>query len=121
MVVWGTGTPRREFLYVDDMASGCLHVMNLPEKTIKSSLLNFPKPCFVNLGSGEDLTIREHASIISRIVGFEGTIVFDAKNPDGTPRKLLDTSRLVNLGWQPQIALEEGLKKTYKWFLQFSC
>ena len=120
VVVWGTGTPRRELLYVDDMAAGCVFLMELNDEQIAPELLNYPKPCFVNIGTGEDVTIRELAETVGRVVGYTGKIVFDANKPDGTPRKLEDVSRIHNLGWKHSIDLEEGLKSTYKWFLENS-
>jgi GDP-L-fucose synthase len=113
-VVWGTGTPRREFLYVDDMAAGCVFVMNLADATVKCELLNFPQPCFVNLGSGEDISIADLAALVARVTGFTGRLVFDSSKPDGTPRKLLDVTRLRALGWRPAVSLETGIKKAYE-------
>ena len=118
VVVWGSGTPRRELLYVDDMAAGCLHLMQLPDHQIKSELLSYPKPCFVNLGTGEDVTIRELAETVQRVVGYTGRLVFDTSKPDGTPRKLQDVSRMHSLGWRHTIGLEEGIRRTYDWFLE---
>lgn len=106
VTVWGTGTPRREFLHADDLASAVVRLM----QTYDSGEL-------INIGSGSDVTIRELAELVARIVGFEGQIAFDASKPDGTPRKLLDVSRLAALGWQPRISLEEGIRSTYQWFL----
>jgi len=117
VVVWGSGTPMREFLYVDDMADGCCHLLNLPEAQLKAELLSYHKPCFVNLGTGVDVTIRELAETISEVVGFQGRLVFDASKPDGTPRKLQDVSRMTALGWQAQVTLREGIERTYQWFL----
>lgn len=118
VVVWGSGTPRRELLYVDDMANGCLHLMQLPDAQIESELLSYPKPCFVNLGTGEDVTIRELAETVQRVVGYEGALVFDTSKPDGTPRKLQDVSRMHNFGWRHTVELEEGIRRTYQWFLE---
>lgn len=106
VVVWGTGTPRREFLYVDDMADACLHLM----KTYSDAEL-------VNIGTGEDMTIAEFARLVAATVGYSGEISFDASRPDGTPRKLLDISRLSNLGWRAKTSLEEGVKLTYRAYL----
>lgn len=105
--IWGTGTPRREFLHVDDLAEACLMLMDKYEDA---------EP--INVGCGEDVTIREVAELISRIVGFRGTLRFDASKPDGTPRKLLDISKIRTLGWRPRISLEEGLRGTIEWYLQ---
>jgi len=116
VLVWGSGTPRRELLYVDDMASGCLFLMELPDKTIAQELLNYPKPCFVNLGTAEDVTIRELAETVQRVVGYDGKLVFDMTKPDGTPRKLQDVSRIHGLGWRHQVGLEEGIRRTYHWY-----
>lgn len=118
VVVWGSGTPRRELLYVDDMAEGCLHVMELAEEQIGPELLSYPKPCFVNLGTGEDVTIRELAETVSKVVGYQGKLVFDAGKPDGTPRKLQDVSRMHGLGWRHKVELEEGIGRTYQWYLE---
>lgn len=118
VVVWGTGTPRRELLYVDDMAEGSVFLMELPEEQISAELLSYPKPCFVNLGTGEDITIQEMAEAVARVVTYTGKIVFDPSKPDGTPRKLQDVSRIHSLGWKHRIALEEGIRNTYQWYLQ---
>jgi GDP-L-fucose synthase len=116
VVVWGSGSPRREFLHVDDMAEACVFLMNLDEETMAAELLSYPKPCFVNVGTGVDVTIRELAEIIRETVGFSGKIVFDTTRPDGTPQKLLDVSRLAGMGWHPQIDLKSGIQKTYTWY-----
>jgi GDP-L-fucose synthase len=112
--IWGSGTPRREFLYVDDMADACLHVMNLTR--IEYDRHTTPMLSHINVGTGEDVTIREIAEVIRRTVGYQGDIAFDTGKPDGTPRKLLDVARLTALGWQPRMALEEGIKETYERF-----
>ena len=117
VVVWGTGTPMREFLYVDDMAAGSLFVLNLPDEVLSQELCSYPKPNFVNLGTGIDVTIRELAETIKAVVGYRGRLVFDALKPDGTPRKLLDVSRLQSLGWRAQTSLRDGVERTYQWFL----
>lgn len=118
VTVWGTGKPMREFLYVDDMADGSLFVLNLPDEVLARELLSYPKPCFVNLGTGVDVTIRELAETVRDVVGYPGELVFDPGKPDGTPRKLLEVSRMKNLGWQAQTSLRDGIEKTYKWFLE---
>ena len=118
VVVWGSGTPRRELLYVDDMAAGCLHLMELPDEQIASELLSYPKPCFVNLGTGEDVTIRELAETVRAVVGFTGELIFDASKSDGTMRKLEDVSRIHGLGWRHKVGLEEGIRRTYQWYLE---
>ena len=117
VVVWGTGTAMREFLFVDDMADGSLFVLNLDHKTLSENLLNYPSPCFVNLGTGIDVTIGELAHTIKDVVGFEGDLIFDPIKPDGTPRKLLDVSRIQSLGWKAKTSLRDGLTKTYAWFV----
>ncbi|PLX84445.1 MAG: GDP-fucose synthetase [Desulfuromonas sp.] len=117
VVVWGTGTPMREFIYVDDMADGCLHVLTLPDDVLDAELCSYPKPNFVNLGTGVDVTIRELAETVKGVVGYSGRLVFDTSKPDGTPRKLMDVSRLKVLGWQASTGLEDGLRNAYQWFL----
>jgi GDP-L-fucose synthase len=104
--VWGTGKPRREFLHVDDLADACVFLMR-----------NYDGDGWVNVGWGRDETIAELADTIRRVVGFTGSLRFDSSKPDGTPRKLLDTSRLAALGWAPKIGLEAGIRSTYEWFL----
>ncbi len=118
VVVWGTGKPMREFLHVDDMADGCVFLMQLDDATLTKHLLSYPKPCFVNLGSGVEVSIRELAETVKDVVGFKGNLIFDAAKPDGTPRKLLDVTRLKQLGWQHQVALREGIENTYHWLLE---
>ena len=136
--LWGTGSPRREFLHVDDMADACIFLMNLPDDGFDGLLgrfqteqpthyatnhpvdnqvgtLRYP---LINIGCGEDITIRELSQLVAKVVGFEGEIVWDTSKPDGTPRKLLDVSRLKALGWQSKIGLEAGIKSTYDWFWQ---
>lgn len=115
VIIWGSGKPRREFMYVDDMARACIIVMNLDKKTYQK---NTKVMCsHINVGTGEDITIKELAETIKRIVGFNGNLEFDTLKPDGSPRKLMDNSRLVNLGWNNKINLEEGLNKTYLAYL----
>ena len=115
VVVWGSGNPMREFLHVDDMAAASIYVMELDSETLNQNVQ--PMLSHINVGTGIDCTIRELAETIARVVGFEGKITFDAEKPDGAPRKLLDVSRLQNLGWKYSIDLEEGLTRTYQWFL----
>jgi GDP-L-fucose synthase len=105
--IWGTGTPRREFLHVDDLADACLFLMR-----------QYEDENWINVGWGRDLSIAELAETISRVVGFAGSVRFDASKPDGTPRKLLDTKRLTALGWSPRIDLETGIRSTYAWYLE---
>jgi GDP-L-fucose synthase len=116
--IWGSGTPRREFLYSDDAADACVFLMNLPEEKLKGIVREDEMPLVVNIGCGEDTTIREMADLIADVVGFKGRQVFDFSKPDGTPRNLLDISRLKALGWKPQTSLREGLKKTYQDFCE---
>jgi len=116
VVVWGSGTPRREFLYVEDLAEACLHVMQLDKATYDANTQ--PMLSHINVGSGEELTIAELARLVSKTVGFEGRIEHDTSKPDGTPRKLMDASRLRALGWKPRTGLEEGLALAYRDFLQ---
>jgi len=118
VVVWGTGTPMREFLFVDDMADGCVFVLNLDDAKLEEHLLSYPKPCFVNLGTGIDVTIRELAETIGEVVGYQGRLEFDTTKPDGTPRKLQDVSRMKALGWEAKVMLREGIERTYAWFLE---
>lgn len=112
--VWGTGKPMREFLHVDDMADACVHIM---EKVPASDLYDKFEVTHINIGTGEDVTIKELALLVKDTVGFEGELVFDSSKPDGTPRKLLDVSRLHETGWKHKINLADGIKKTYDWFL----
>ncbi|HAQ02952.1 TPA: GDP-fucose synthetase [Candidatus Nomurabacteria bacterium] len=105
VVLWGTGSPKREFLHVDDLASACVFLMN-----------NYSSPKIINIGTGEDLSILELANIVKECVGYKGQIVWDSSKPDGTPRKLLDISKIKSLGWSPKIRLTDGIKRTYKWY-----
>lgn len=116
VVVWGSGTPKREFLYVDDMALACLYVMNLDKEVLEQAVTSTCS--HINIGYGSDVSIKALASLIAQIVGYQGQIVFDDSKPDGTPRKLLDSCLLANLGWQAEIPLEKGIKSTYEWFCQ---
>ncbi|MEL6826962.1 MAG: GDP-L-fucose synthase [Pseudomonadota bacterium] len=115
VTVWGSGTPMREFLHVDDMASASLHVMNLDQETYEQN--TDPMLSHINVGTGVDCTIRELAETVSDVTGFTGELEFDASKPDGTPRKLMDVSKLAQLGWRASIALKDGLKSTYEWYL----
>ena len=114
--VWGTGKAMREFLHVDDMAAACLHVMNLDKDKYQS--VTEPMLTHLNVGTGTDVTLRELAETIGSVVGFKGAISWDSSKPDGTPRKLMDSSKLRALGWEPKISLLAGLQKTYHWFLE---
>jgi len=115
VAIWGTGTPRREFLFVDDMAEACLHVMGLDPAVYAANTR--PMLSHINVGSGDDIAIIDLARLVARAVGYEGRIETDPSKPDGAPRKLMDTSRLKALGWRPRVALEEGLAMAYKDFL----
>jgi GDP-L-fucose synthase len=116
VVIWGTGTPMREFLHVDDMAAACVHVMNLDISTYEANTQ--PMLSHINVGTGVDCTIRELAEILAEVTGFSGKLVFDTSKPDGAPRKLMEISRLNALGWHASITLKEGLESTYEWFLE---
>ncbi|HAI2380989.1 TPA: GDP-L-fucose synthase [Escherichia coli] len=116
VIVWGTGTPMREFLYVDDMAAASVHVMELDEAIYQQNTQ--PMLSHINVGTGVDCSIREMAETMASVVGYQGKIVFDVTKPDGTPRKLMDVTRLKNLGWQYRYNLHEGLSLTYKWFIE---
>jgi len=116
LVVWGSGTPKREFLHVDDMAAASVYVMELDRAAYRAATQ--PMLSHINVGSGADCTIRELAETIARVTGFQGRLVFDASKPDGAPRKLMDVSRLRSLGWQAGIGLEDGLADAYRWFLE---
>lgn len=108
VMVWGSGKPLREFLHVDDLADACLFLMN-----------NYDSSEIINIGTGKDLSIAELAYLIKDTVGYEGNVVFDPSKPDGTPRKLLDVSKLFNMGWKPRISLEEGIRSTYSWYQEY--
>jgi GDP-L-fucose synthase len=109
VTLWGTGTPRREFLHVDDLARACVFLLE-----------HYDDPAPINVGVGRDLSIRELAELVANIVGFRGRLAFDQSKPDGTPRKLLDVTRINNLGWQARIPLREGIASTYEWFREHS-
>lgn len=111
--LWGTGTPRREFLYSEDMADACLFLINLPDEQFVAIASNQHEPPLINVGWGEDVSICELAAMIADIVGFKGTIAWDTSKPDGTPQKLLDVSRLSRLGWKPSVSLRHGLELSY--------
>ena len=105
IIAWGSGNPRREFLHVDDLADACLFLLR-----------NYAQPEIINVGTGKDLTVRELADLVCEVVGFTGKVSWDASKPDGTPRKLLDTSKMESLGWNPRIPLREGIARTYEWY-----
>jgi GDP-L-fucose synthase len=107
VLVWGTGTPRREFLHADDLADACVFLLK-----------NYDSPELINIGSGTDVTIRELAETVCEVLGYDGALAFDHTKPDGTPRKLMDSSRLFALGWKPRIPLREGIAQAYAWFLE---
>ena len=107
VLVWGTGTPRREFLHADDLADACVFLLK-----------NYDSPELINIGSGTDVTIRELAELVCEVLGYDGTLAFDPTKPDGTPRKLMDSSRLFSLGWKPKISLREGIAHAHAWFLE---
>jgi len=114
--VWGTGNAMREFLHVDDMAAACLHVMALDKEQYQSCTT--PMLSHLNVGTGDDVTVRELAKTIQCVVGYQGQISWDSSKPDGTPRKLMNISKLKSLGWQPKIGLKDGLARTYQWFVE---
>ena len=116
VVVWGTGTPRREFLYSEDMADACIYLLEQPENRL-GSLFNNEQPPLVNIGCGEDLTIRELAEMVARIVGFKGSLTFDTSKPDGTLRNVMDVSKLRMVGWAPKIGLDRGISLAYADYL----
>jgi GDP-L-fucose synthase len=118
IVVWGTGTPRREFLFNEDMADACIHLMTLPENSY-GTLITRDEPPLINIGCGEDLSIRELAELVMKVLGYEGVLRFDTSKSDGTPRKLLDVSRIRGLGWSPRTPLENGIRRTYDWARSF--
>lgn len=116
VTVWGSGTPMREFLHVDDMAAACVHVMQLEPEVLQAHTQ--PMLSHLNVGTGVDCTIRELAETVAKVTGFQGKLVWDTSKPDGTPRKLLDISRLRALGWEASIGLEDGLRDAYQWFVE---
>ena len=116
VTVWGSGTPMREFLHVDDMAEASLFVLNLDKATYDRETEPMLSP--INVGSGSDVTIRELAETIAEVTGFKGRVTFDASKPDGTPRKLMDVSRLARMGWVAKTSLRGGIQETYAWFLK---
>jgi len=107
VLVWGSGTPRREFLHADDLADACVFLLK-----------NYDSPDLINIGSGTDVTIRELAELVCEVLGYDGTLAFDPTKPDGTPRKLMDSSKLFSLGWKPKISLREGIAHAHTWFLE---
>ncbi|QOC23787.1 GDP-L-fucose synthase [Wenzhouxiangella sp. AB-CW3] len=116
VVIWGTGTPRREFLHVDDMAEAALFVLDLPHETYQAHTQ--PMLSHINVGSGEDISILELARLVAEVTGFQGRVVTDPGKPDGTPRKLMDVTRLAEMGWRARIGLRVGIEQTYRWYLE---
>ncbi|MDR3764708.1 MAG: GDP-L-fucose synthase [Acidobacteriota bacterium] len=116
LVVWGTGTPLREFLYSEDMADACIYLLNLPEEEFRKLTAEAERAPLVNVGSGTDLSIGELARTVCNVLDFSGTLEFDTSKPDGTPRKLMDSSRLFSFGWRPRVSLEEGIRLAYEDF-----
>jgi GDP-L-fucose synthase len=119
VTVWGTGTPLREFMHVDDLADASLFLMNLDEIIYERLLTYTDAPALINVGSGQEISIADLARLVKQVVGYEGELVFDTTKPDGTPRKLADSTRLHNLGWQHRIELEEGVRDAYRWFVEY--
>ncbi|MDH5259443.1 MAG: NAD-dependent epimerase/dehydratase family protein, partial [Gammaproteobacteria bacterium] len=113
VVIWGTGTPKREFLYNEDMAKACVYIMNLDDEKY-NTFLNEEKAPVLNIGTGEDQTIAELAQLVANVVGYSGKLVYDKSKPDGTMRKLLDVSRVKSLGWEPSVDLKDGIDIAYK-------
>jgi GDP-L-fucose synthase len=113
ITVWGTGTPRRELLYSDDLAQASIFLMNMPDVEF-ARLMSADEPPLINIGTGEDITIRGLAELVCKVVGFDGELIFDTSRPDGTPRKLLDVSRINSLGWKAQTGLDEGIRRVYE-------
>jgi nucleoside-diphosphate-sugar epimerase len=116
VAIWGSGTPRREFLHVDDMAEASLFVLGLPLEQYEAN--TEPMLSHINVGYGEDVTICELAQLVAQVTGFTGKILFDASKPDGTMRKLMDSARLTAMGWKPTVTLAQGIRETYDWFLE---
>jgi len=117
VTIWGTGTPLREFLQVDDLAAACLFLMNLDDTRYQALLDDPAAPALINVGSGQEISIRDLALLVQDVVGFTGTLVFDTDKPNGTPRKLADSSRIHELGWRHTVELRDGITGAYKWFL----
>ena len=114
VVIWGSGSPRREFLYSDDAAEGCIHLMNLEEERLREAVVE--TGYVINVGAGSDITISDLAHMIGETVGYGGGLIYDTTRPDGAPRKLLDSSRMTGLGWRSETPLEEGIRRTYEWY-----
>lgn len=118
VVVWGTGTPRREFLYSDDMADACCHLMGLPDEQFLSIISTHLLPPLINVGCGEDLTVCELVALVKQVVDFEGELKFDSSRPDGTPRKLLDITKINGTGWYARKNLHQGVRSAYEWYVR---
>lgn len=118
VTVWGSGSPLREFMHVDDLADASLFLMNLPEEPYSTLLASPPAPALINVGSGQEISIADLAKMVKGIVGFDGELVFDHSKPDGTPRKLADSSRLHAMGWSHRINLAEGVRDAYRWYIE---
>ena len=118
ITAWGTGAPKREFLYVNDMADACVSLMKLPDKQFGGFFQSATQPPLVNIGCSEDISIKDLLNLVCEVLDYQGDIIWDTDKPDGTPRKLLDVSRLKALGWQPKVGLCEGIEKTYAWFVR---
>ena len=116
VILWGTGKARREFLYVDDMADACIHLMGLRKEVYD----NYTEPMLfhINIGIGEDISIKDLAGMVAQVIGYDGEIGFDTTRPDGTPRKLLDVTKIKSMGWSPRTSLKQGIRKTYEWYLE---
>lgn len=118
VIVWGTGSPLREFLHVDDLADASVFLLGLPDKIFSALLTDFSSPALLNVGSGEEITIKDLALTIKEVVGFDGELVADENKPDGTPRKLSDVSRIRALGWWHKVSLADGVRDTYRWYIE---
>lgn len=118
VTLWGTGDPRREFLYSDDLAAACVYLLGLPESVFRELVCSEDEPPLINIGCGEDLTIRDLATIVADVVGYRGQVIWDATKPNGTPRKILDVNRIKSLGWEPSISLRQGIEMAYADFIK---
>lgn len=118
VTIWGTGSPLREFLHVDDLAAACLHLLQLDEAAYTELLQDPTVPALINVGSGEEISIADLARLVQAVVGFTGELLFDRAKPDGTPRKVMDVSRMERFGWRHRIQLADGIRTTYQWYLQ---
>ena len=121
VTVWGSGTPKREFLHVDDLSDACLYLMNLPEEDFSSLLNHHTSPALINVGSGEEISIKELALLMKSLTCYDGELVFDTSKPDGTPRKISDVGKIQSLGWKHKIGLQQGVSGTFEWYKQSLC